>query len=626
MDLARLLDVPLPECREPRRQQTMVYLLRDRSGVVVAEHHRIDFPPGRWCATHKKDCTKHMWWRLPNATENGLGGRTVNTLPLYGGHELPDTTDEPVVVVEGEKARDALAARGIVAVGTVTGACAEPSHDVLRTLKGRFVVLWPDADGPGRAHMDKIARRPDFNDIRHAILDPWPDRDDGADAADMHPDQNVHALIMEAASETCSSSGALDLTGLRAVFAEWLLIEDDMLLEVIVGAVLAHRLGGDPVWPLIVAAPGHTKTEILRSLYDVPGIYPISEITSKTFASGLGGPKDKDPSLLSRLTEEILVLKDFTTVLKLRREDRQSILAQLREIYDGAFAKTWGTGRELRWAGRLGLIAGVTPVIDCHHGALAILGERFVLYRPSSPDRPAVAMKALRGAGREQDMRQTLRGAMTTFLAGRRKIIPTVTDDRLRELSIIADFITRARSGVERDSPGWGIAYSPEPESPTRFAKVMLSLARGVALANDHDHVGDHELDVVRRVALDSLPAIRRRILVALAAADEPSTTVDISTRVRAATQSTRRALEDLEALDVVTRNKGGKSHTWNIVLVWRDVLRGLRGDEYDTSSDFSGKVEPDGAYAHRSRKVRGGPPTAPRRPGVRSVAARTGW
>src|SRR5262249_50836636 len=125
----------------------------------------------------------------------------------------------------------------------------------------------------------------------------------------------------------------LDLDGLDQIVRRYLLIEDPALLVVLVGAVLAHRLAGDPGWLLLVAPPGATKPEPLRALYDVPGVYPLSELTARTFASGLGEARGLDPSLLARLSDQILVLKDFTTVLEMRREDRQAILAQLREIY-----------------------------------------------------------------------------------------------------------------------------------------------------------------------------------------------------------------------------------------------------------------------------------------------------
>jgi len=164
VELARLLDVPLPERREQGAQQPTVFLLRDRSGAEVAEHYRVDFPPGRWCATHKKYCTKHLWWRVPNAIKNGLGGRKVETLPLYGVDELPDIAGVTVVVGEGEEVRKALKARGVLAVATVTGAATIPSDDVLRELVGYDPDKF-DSDErclarvPGAGHSQRAGQR-----------------------------------------------------------------------------------------------------------------------------------------------------------------------------------------------------------------------------------------------------------------------------------------------------------------------------------------------------------------------------------------------------------------------------------------------------------------------------------
>jgi hypothetical protein len=64
-----------------------------------------------------KDCV----WQLPDGRK-GLNGRKVHTLPLYSAvPELARGATGRVVIVEGEKACDALTGRGEVAFGTVTG-------------------------------------------------------------------------------------------------------------------------------------------------------------------------------------------------------------------------------------------------------------------------------------------------------------------------------------------------------------------------------------------------------------------------------------------------------------------------------------------------------------------------
>lgn len=138
---------PRPDGRPPRRLLgTVRHELRDEAGSLVAVHVRKDYDDG----------SKDLPWERPDGS-NGLGGLPIDTLPLYGVHELGDAA--AVVLVEGEKARDALARLGVPAVGTVTGAKSCPNHDSLRPLVGRDVILWPDADDEGQGHIQRIAER-----------------------------------------------------------------------------------------------------------------------------------------------------------------------------------------------------------------------------------------------------------------------------------------------------------------------------------------------------------------------------------------------------------------------------------------------------------------------------------
>src|SRR5215217_1713035 len=85
-------------------------------------------------------------------------GRKLSTLPLYGSERVEEWPENsPVVLVEGEKARDTLASIYPQTLGTVTGAEGTPGLETLEVLRDRRVVLWPDNDGPGRAHMERIS-------------------------------------------------------------------------------------------------------------------------------------------------------------------------------------------------------------------------------------------------------------------------------------------------------------------------------------------------------------------------------------------------------------------------------------------------------------------------------------
>ena len=137
-------------CENPEHSMLheTVYAIRDSDGALVAQHVRKDYRDG---------CKDFAWRR--NGT-SGLDALRVADLPLYGAEDIAAApAGALVVLVEGEKARDALRNRGILAAGTVTGASGTPSPASLEVLRGKDVVLWPDADEAGRAHMDCIAER-----------------------------------------------------------------------------------------------------------------------------------------------------------------------------------------------------------------------------------------------------------------------------------------------------------------------------------------------------------------------------------------------------------------------------------------------------------------------------------
>jgi hypothetical protein len=208
------------------------------------------------------------------------------------------------------------------------------------------------------------------------------------------------------------------LTDVHEAVGRWLRLPSFDGLDVALATVIANRMDGDPLWLFLVAPPSGSKTEIIRALTDVPNIYPLSSLTAQTFASGFER-RGVETSLLPKLDGRVLTLKDFGTVLTMYREKRAEILAQLREIYDGSFKKEFGNGKSVDWAGKVGLLAGCTPVIDRGDSAVnQALGERFLIYRLRSEPGTGVARRAMLQQGRETDERAKLRHVVAAFLAG----------------------------------------------------------------------------------------------------------------------------------------------------------------------------------------------------------------
>lgn len=105
--------------------------------------------------------------------------------PLYGLQELAARPDAAVLVVEGEKAADA-ARRFATPYAVVTwpaGAMAVDKAD-WTPLTGRKVLLWPDADEPGKKAMQRVAQiiAGDAAEVKMLDVSGHPDGWDAADA------------------------------------------------------------------------------------------------------------------------------------------------------------------------------------------------------------------------------------------------------------------------------------------------------------------------------------------------------------------------------------------------------------------------------------------------------------
>ena len=130
------------------------------------------------------------------------------------------------------------------------------------------------------------------------------------------------------------------LADVKRVVNKWLYLEDPYIIDVILSVYVANRIEGDPVWMMLIGPPSSAKTELLRSFDGHENAYFLSSLTPSTLVSGMPQKKNmEDPSLLLKLDDKLLVVKDFTSILSMRSESQQEIIAQLREIYDGKYSK-----------------------------------------------------------------------------------------------------------------------------------------------------------------------------------------------------------------------------------------------------------------------------------------------
>lgn len=407
----------------------------------------------------------------------------------------------------------------------------------------------------------------------------------------MNTNNNLEQTIQDIEKTIPEKRNPIPFNELEKIIGKWLLIKDKGIIKVTTGTVIANKLQGDPVWLFIVAASGGTKTELIRGLNKIDGIYPISDLTPQTFLSGEKG--NKNASLLLRLPKEstILTYKDFTTVLTMHRDKRHAILSQLREIFDGYYRKEFGTGETKTWEGKMGFIAGVTSVIDSHQTIFQVLGERFIQYRPEQPNTIALARKAMANSGGEKIMREEIQNAFADFVAGIE--IPSqpveISEEIKDKVAHLATFCVKARSGIIRDGySSREIDLIPDSELPTRLAKQFIALFSAFYLIGNN--TPDENYNLIYKIGLDSLPQKRKRVLETLVkASSEPFSemeTADVAMAIEYPTNTTRRILEDLHGLQLVVRNHSGQGHAdkWKISGYAKELLEKARPKLSDNS------------------------------------------
>ena len=297
------------------------------------------------------------------------------------------------------------------------------------------------------------------------------------------------------------------------------LIEDKGIIKLLCATVIANRLPLDPVWLFLVAPSGGGKTELINTLSKVTGIYPLSSVTAHTFISGQK-KTGTETSLLFVIKEGIITFKDFTSILSLQKDDRQQVMGQLREIYDGSYSKTFGTGEKINWRGKIGLIGGVTTAIYVMREIYAVMGERFLMYAPIMPDSILMAQRAMENMRSIKVARVNLQDSFADYL-DRVVGVPTTLDNipdltnKLRdELLELAEFATRSRSPVDRSFNGSReISFIHPPELPTRFSSQLKSLAMSLILMNETKELLPLDQKILYKVAFDSIGLLRRQCL-----------------------------------------------------------------------------------------------------------------
>lgn len=362
---------------------------------------------------------------------------------------------------------------------------------------------------------------------------------------------------------------------------DFLYMDSPEVLRLIAAVYCVHYFRGvSPVWLFIIAPSSSAKTELLKPLSASRITTDISQLTTKTLVSGFmtGKPKEgeskpKATGLLDRATDKanavgqdpMLVIKDFTTILNMRADERASIMAQLREVKDGNLSGEYGNGITSLWKGRMGLVAAVTDQIEEAIADSAKFGDRYLYYRMEAIDPEKAIERMLTNRTRDTDeiiktahenLEELAVNAAGTF--GKYGPVPPTdlitTGGRINALSILA---TKLRTPVNRDPYRREITSVYPAESPTRHVSQLTSLASGL-MATREGVWSDEDFPLLRKMALGSAPVIKLKIVEALFRSG-PLSTTECATALSLPKTAIRYPLDDLFVAKILLRNSPDK-------------------------------------------------------------------
>lgn len=158
----------------------------------------------------------------------------------------------------------------------------------------------------------------------------------------------------------------------------------------------------------------------------------------------------------------------------------------------------------------------------------------------------------------------------------------TFDTESKEDIKNVADFCTKARSGVVEDFRTGAVKFVPSKEMPTRMVKQLLAIASGLVLIRkadgdiDKDKPGQlrqNELNMLYKIAFDSIPIKRRMALRYLTKYSQGVITEGLAMKLNYQTDVVRAWLSQLNALGIVKRVKENAKDKWSLRPEYQELM-----------------------------------------------------
>lgn len=302
---------------------------------------------------------------------------------------------------------------------------------------------------------------------------------------------------------------------LREKFAELFELNENFetAIKLALATIISTQLSGnDPVWLLLVGPAGEGKSVIIESVEGSTKVLWESTLSSKSLCSGFGlGATRADPSILARVDNKCLALKDYTEILEKSEIERREIQSILRGAYDGRLKRPFGTGvRE--YICKFSMLAGVTNKIQAY--SQGSVGERFLRYYIHPEKNSEAKQEAALNMQYTRDKKMAeLKEYVHDYLNKDFKIssekclayLPSWWRDRIKPLGRLMGWL---RTQVERNSFGVRkdlVIYEPIPSSGNRESTQLEKISLALCLLEGKTLIDEEIYDITKQIAFDTV-------------------------------------------------------------------------------------------------------------------------
>ena len=330
--------------------------------------------------------------------------------------------------------------------------------------------------------------------------------------------------------ELAKIPGHLTFEDLLEEYEKVLDINEDFKQAIKISLATALSLqvpGSNPIWMFLVGPPGYGKTALLSSMQHADCCEFLSSIKRETLISGFKMPDGSDPSVLAKMDQRLMILKDYTEVLQLNAHERKEVVSVLRGIYDERVDRLFGNTVYRSYKVTMGILAGVTDEIK-HHSEAAF-GDRFLRYSIDTSkidykkQQKKAALSALFGITETEDLKLYVK----RFLEQKRNINMGVVAKMLAKsgdfndaIQPLAKLTAILQTEVRRHEFGYNsqeVSYEPREISGNRLACQFLRFAISLALVEEASTLQESHYQTIKRIAFDTVDSYESRICCLLA-------------------------------------------------------------------------------------------------------------